>query len=149
MHYLIFLLLFSSIFPTSEHALKDEFIHDLNALRNRGCYCGNDWMSGGPVTWNDRLATSATLHARQMDRYDFFEHYSRGGKDIGERVRAVGYQWRTIGENLARGHRTVDHVLRDWQKSVTHCRVLMNPKFSEMGLAKVGTYWVLHMGKPR
>lgn len=130
-------------------SFEAEFITELNVLRQRGCQCGDDWMSGQPVKWNKTLARSATLHARQMQRYNFFEHYSKGGKDVGERARALGYQWRTIGENLARGHRSVDHVLRDWQKSDTHCAVLMNPKFVEMGLAKVGTYWVLHMGTPQ
>lgn len=59
---------------------------------------------------------------------------------------AVGYPWRTIGENLARGQITIDEVIEDWQESPTHCRLLMNPKFKEMGAAHMGQYWVLHMG---
>ncbi|MDX1478371.1 MAG: CAP domain-containing protein [Saprospiraceae bacterium] len=149
MQLLVLILLTIGVHGTSETQLKDQCLQDLNALRVRGCHCGDEWMAGGPVRWNDRLALSASLHARQMQRYNFFEHYSRGGKDIGERAHAVGYAWKTIGENLARGHKTVDHVLRDWQKSVTHCAVLMNPRFREMGLARAGKYWVLHMGTPQ
>ena len=46
-----------------------------------------------------------------MMRYHFFDHYSRGGKDIGERVKAVGYSWATVGENLARGQVTIVEVI--------------------------------------
>lgn len=146
-----FVLVFfvSFLIPESNTAIEQQFIRQLNTLRAQGCHCGDTWMAGAPVQWNSTLARSAALHARQMQRFNFFDHYSRGGKDIGQRARAVGYNWRTIGENLARGHRTVDHLLRDWQKSDTHCAVLMNPKFIEMGLARAGQYWVLHMGTPR
>ena len=98
------------------------------------------------VYWHPKLEISATLHANQMLRYGFFEHYSRGGMDVGERAHAVGYPWRTIGENLARGQANIPEVIRAWIKSPEHCRVLMNPKFREMGAARAGPYWVLHLG---
>lgn len=99
-----------------------------------------------PVLWHSKLEITATLHANQMLRYRFFEHYSKGGMNIGERANAVGYPWRTIGENLARGQVTIHEVIEDWQESPAHCMVLMNPKFREMGAAHVGNYWVLHLG---
>jgi uncharacterized protein YkwD len=100
----------------------------------------------GTVKWHSKLEISATLHARQMLRYQFFEHFSKGGKDIGERVTAVGYPWRTVGENLGRGQMSIPELIDDWIESPTHCRLLMNPKFREMGAAHAGNYWVLHMG---
>ena len=123
------------------------FIEQVNEVRSAGCICEGQYMPPvGTVKWHPKLEISATLHAQQMVRYQFLEHYSYGGMDLGERVNKVGYPWRTIGENLARGQMRIAEVIEDWQESPTHCSILMNPKFREIGAAHVGEYWVLHMG---
>jgi uncharacterized protein YkwD len=132
--------------PNTE-AFALAFMQQVNEVRTSGCMCEGKVMPPvGKVTWHPKLEISATLHAQQMVRYRFFEHYSKGGMDIGQRVTAVGYPWRTIGENLGRGQISIPEVIRDWKKSPSHCRLLMNPKFREMGAAHAGNYWVLHMG---
>ena len=148
---LLFLLLYLfRIGPNvaiDDAAFAKEFLSRVNTLRNTGCHCNGEYLApASDVKWNSKLKLSSTLHAQQMMRYHFFDHYSRGGKDIGERVKAVGYSWATVGENLARGQVTIVEVIEDWLDSPTHCQVLMNPKFREMGAAHVGEYWVLHMG---
>jgi len=132
---------------TSDAVFAQQFTSYVNIVRSTGCTCaGRSMPVAGPLTWHSKLEISATLHANQMMRYRFFEHYSRGGMDIGERAHAVGYPWQIIGENLARGQASIPDVIRAWIKSPEHCKVLMNPKFKEMGAARVGEYWVLHLG---
>lgn len=147
---LIFFLLITPInadLAAADVAFAAEFVSQINEVRSSGCMCDGRYQPNvTKVKWHPKLELSATLHARQMMRYHFFEHYSKGGKNIGERVQAVGYPWRTVGENLARGQRSVAEVIEDWMESPKHCHLLMNPKFEEMGAAHVGEYWVLHMG---
>ena len=144
---LLVLILGHTAETPSDAAFAIQFMTHVNAVRKSGCICEGRRMSpAGSVRWHEKLEISAVLHAQQMVRYRFFEHYSRGGMDIGERAKAVGYPWKTIGENLARGQKSIPEVIAAWKKSPEHCKLLMNPKFNEMGAAHMGQYWVLHMG---
>ena len=119
----------------------------VNRVRTRGCKCGSVWMEAtNTVEWNTVLEQTAREHADQMDNYDFFSHRSLDGKNIGQRLDDAGYKWRYEGENIAEGQRSFDEVLNDWIESTTHCKMLMNPKLEEMGVASVGRDWVQHFG---
>lgn len=127
----------------------DLILRKVNEVRQNGCQCGHTKMK--PVralTWNNQLEYSALLHARDMKQHNFFGHISKEGKDVGTRTEAIGYKWLVIGENLGEGQRTFDEVLYDWIKSPSHCEMLMNPKVTEMGVAKYDRFWVQHFGKP-
>lgn len=120
----------------------------VNKIRAEGCYCGRKYMKPtSPVKWNSKLYESALGHAKEMKKYNYFSHFSRNGKDIGDRLDKYGYNWQVAGENLGEGQITFDEVLNDWIKSRSHCKMLMNPKVDEMAVAKQGKYWVQHFGK--
>ena len=145
--YSLGILLLLSQFVSAQR--DDMILAKVNEIRQEGCKCGGVKMA--PTTtlsWNDQLEYSALLHARDMKKYNFFGHHSQDGKDVGSRVEAIGYRWLVIGENLGEGQKTFDEVLHDWIKSPSHCEMLMNPKVTEMGVAKYGRFWVQHFGKP-
>jgi len=120
----------------------------VNNIRENGCFCDETYMpSTGPLVWNETLYKSALGHAKEMSRYNYFAHYSVDGKDIGDRLDRYGYNWQIAGENLGEGQKSFDEVLRDWQRSKSHCKMLMNPKIREMGVARHGRFWVQHFGK--
>jgi uncharacterized protein YkwD len=144
---LLFLIFGNPTNKSNDAVFAVSFLDQVNAVRRAGCLCeGKHMPPVGKVIWHPKLEVSAVLHAQQMLRYRFLEHYSIGGLDIGQRANAVGYPWRTIGENLGRGQVSIHEVIEDWIESPSHCHVLMNPKFKEMGAAHKGEYWVLHMG---
>ena len=123
-------------------------VNKINEIRNEGCYCGGKAMPPvGKVKWNEKLYQSALSHASDMREYQYFSHFSRRGEDVGKRVEKFRYNWIVIGENIAEGQKTFDEVLADWLKSPSHCRMIMDPKVNEMGLARSGKYWVQHFGK--
>jgi len=64
-----------------------------------------------------------------------------------DRFDDFGYRWQFAGENLGEGQESFQEVVRDWLASPSHCRMIMNPDMTEMGLAKRGKYWVQHFGK--
>lgn len=150
----VFSLLFLQNPPSSGDIPSDEIknymITKVNNLRARGCKCGSERMKPTtPLKWNDTLYESALSHAKEMNRYNYFAHYSLDGLDIGERLDKVGYKWVVAGENIAEGQKDFDEVLFDWIKSKSHCKMLMNPKVNEMSVAKSGRYWVQHFGRSR
>jgi uncharacterized protein YkwD len=147
---LILFILFISNPDSSSADIKQEILFEVNAIRQTGCYCGNIYMPPVKVVkWNSKLEKSAYVHAKDMHDNQYFSHVDRKGKDIGERADAIGYKWSYIGENIAEGQLNVGEVMEDWRKSVTHCTLMMNPNFEEMGVSKVDIVWVQHFGKQK
>lgn len=126
---------------------KQEVLATINDIRSQGCYCGSEYMPPvDSLAWNFILEKTAFQHAREMSRYNYFSHKSRDGKDIGQRLDAAGYKWQFAGENLAEGQKSFNETILDWLASKTHCKMLMNPRMKETGMARYGKYWVQHFG---
>ncbi|WP_207532271.1 CAP domain-containing protein [Desertivirga arenae] len=131
---------------------KQEFLSRINKLRAEGCNCGGDYMPPvGPLIWNDQLEIAALGHAQDMNRNKYFDHISKNGSKLKDRVFAVGYTYDGfksffIGENIALGQRSIREVMNGWIGSEGHCRNLMNPNFKEVGIALVNHYWVQDFG---
>ena len=94
-----------------------------------------------------RLALAAERHARDMVRRGYFSHFTAGGRGMTARVRATGYlqdvaAW-GLGETLAwgTGHRsTPAATVAAWMHSGPHRRVLLNPRYCEVGIGlELGT----------
>lgn len=152
MIFFIISILFSFTFSWNEgykipEEVKSRIIEQVNYVRTHGCKCGHEYMKPvSPVTWNETLYTSALSHAKDMDRNNFFDHFSSDGKNVGERLDGFGYNWVHIGENLGTGQSSFSEVLGDWIESPSHCKMLMNPEVKEMGVAKYKAFWVQHFG---
>ena len=145
---IILLLVFLGIGELNYTVEKEAILHEVNTLRAKGCYCGGKYQEPvAPVKWNSTLYKSALSHAREMSRYNFFSHFSRDGKDIGDRLSAFGYPWRVVGENIAEGQKNFPQAMEDWIKSETHCKMLMDKRVDEMGVARHKRFWVQHFGK--
>lgn len=133
-------------YPSDDH--KEMMLNKVNNLRASGCFCGGEYMPpAGKVVWDDILYKSALSHATEMRRENFFSHFSASGLDIGDRLDGFGYPWQVAGENLGEGQRSFREVMHDWIDSPSHCRMLMNPKVEEMGVARYSKFWVQHFGK--
>ncbi len=124
-------------------------VNQVNELRAKGCKCGSKRMKPAqPIRWNSTLYKTARSHALEMRKYNYFGHISRNGKDVGERFDDFGYDWQYAGENLGEGQEYFYEVFQDWIESPSHCRMLMHPGMTQMGISKQGKYWVQHFGKP-
>jgi uncharacterized protein YkwD len=132
----------------------------VNQVRAAGATCGSNGTFGpaGPLAWNDRLTAAAVGHSQDMATNNYFAHVGRDGRTFTQRIDAAGYAWRTAGENLAAGQRSVNSVVDGWMASPGHCVNLMNPAFTEIGVACVPaasasftytTYWTMELGSPR
>ena len=142
----------------SEQAVGQRMLDLVNQARGASRYCGNRmFRAARPVRWNDLLAEASRLHAEDMARHNYFSHSGRDGSDPGQRVERVGYRFRSTGENIAAGgHMRPEDAVAGWIKSPGHCANLMNPAYTEMGVAfaveprsEMGVYWTQAFGTPR
>jgi uncharacterized protein YkwD len=130
-----------------------ETLHELvllvNEVRSEGYQCGTEWHDPvGPVSVDPTLVLVAELHSSDQFQAKEMSHRGSDGSWPSERVRAAGYGWRTVGENVAWGYATAEEVLAGWLESPGHCATVMNGDFSEVGLAVEGSYWTQVFAAP-
>jgi hypothetical protein len=99
-----------------------------------------------PLAWSSPLHDAARGHNRQMIAFDRQEHQLPGEPGLGDRIRAAGYEWLSVGENIfayadsvAQAHAA---FVIDWglgpggmQAGRGHRANLLNPAFVEAGIA--------------
>ena len=129
----------------------------VNQARATARSCGNrKFNAARPLRWSDKLAEISQLHAEDMARNNYFSHGGRDGSSPAQRVERAGYRYRATGENIAAGQTKPEEAVAGWIKSPPHCANLMNPGFTEMGVAyavdrgsELGVYWAQTFGTPR
>jgi uncharacterized protein YkwD len=138
-------------------AFEAEALRIVNERRAAGASCGarGSFAPAAALTLNSKLTSAAFGHARDMADNDYFSHDSQDGRSMVDRVNATGYTWSTIGENIAAGYYSVQSVVDGWMSSDGHCANLMNPRFTEFGLACARNsastyriYWAQNLGRP-
>lgn len=107
-----------------------------------------------PVAACSRLGHSAQRYAATMAASGAFGHIAPDGSGPGERISAVGYRWRMLGENIAAGQISVYEVMQGWRGSASHLATMTDPAFTHVGFgrarsAQARTYWVQDFGSGR
>ena len=75
------------------------------------------------------LDRSAQKWTNAMVASDVFSH----GTNFAARISAVGYVWRSAGENIATGFQTPRSVVNAWMASTGHCQNILNPTYGNVG----------------
>lgn len=127
----------------------------INAARAEARSCGSvRYEAAAPLVWDSRLQDAALVHSTDMTTNDFFSHTGSDGSAIEVRVERTGYDWQTVGENIAAGQPTIDVATSGWVDSPLHCANLMNPRFEDVAVACVaddsadfGVYWTQVFGR--
>ena len=131
-----------------------ELVNKARAVSRR---CGDKpFNAARSLRWSAVLANVSREHAEDMAHYNYFSHNGRDGSTPAERVLRMGYKFRATGENIAAGQSTPEDAVAGWIKSPPHCANLMNPAYTEMGVAfavdrnsELGVYWAQDFGAPR
>ena len=120
----------------------------INAYRTSGCDCGSEgyFAPATSLIWNDTLELAAKEHSTDMYSNNFFSHTGSDGSSMSDRIKRLGYNWTTCGENIGNGYKNEEQVVKGWINSPGHCRNIMNPNFKETGAARMGDYWTLVLG---
>ena len=151
--------------PRLSNVNKHDYITAVNHMRSQGRTCGNlGYFPPAPaLRWNDALYAAAYEHSADMATNNMFSHQGSGKEsDWTTRVQHLGHvstftdrienngykQWKRLAQNIAGGMPTVKQTMKQWETSPHHCENIMNPVFTDFGLAhtyKEGTtlshYW--------
>ncbi len=105
-----------------------------------------------PLSLAPRLVEAARIQAKDMAARKEMSHEGSDGSTVDVRVKRVGYRFIRTGENVAAGHKTIAHVVKDWMGSEGH-RANILGDFAEMGAARVEgeddiNYWCVVFGTP-
>lgn len=123
-----------------EDLTREQIVAAINAVRK---------ANGAPAwSYNPRLETAARSQARLMASKDTLSHDL--GVTLRQRVTEAGYLG-AVGENVAKGYKTLPDVIEGWLASQGHRNTLLSPKFIEFGLATARTksgklYWAMIAG---
>jgi len=142
--------------PGDAAEVSERVLGLVNDARSRQRQCGSQMFAAAkPLTLNVKLGRAALLHSQDMATYSFIEHPGRDGSTPAQRVTRVGYQWASVGENVAAGAGTPEEVMAGWLASPGHCANIMGAQYSELGIAfavnskdKYGVYWTMSLAAP-
>lgn len=110
-----------------------------------------------PLHWNEQLAALAREHSRDMIRRGYFDHVDPDGKSAGDRLRAAGISWQSVGENIAMDTSVSDAesaFMHEPRFQHNHRWNILNSKYTDVGVGIVrgpdGHYYITQefMQKP-
>lgn len=141
--------------PCDVPGLRQAILQEVNAARARGASCGSQAFGPSrPLSWNPQLVAAASGHSQDMAENNYFDHRSASGTRPAQRVQATGYKWGSVAENIAAGFFNSRTVVQGWLGSPGHCVNIMDPKYTEIGVACMarpgttyGEYWTMVLAR--
>ena len=110
---------------------------------------------------NATLTQTAQQHSADMAAHDFVGHNSSSGVTIGDRIKAAGYVYALVAENIAWGQKTPEEVVDLWFNEAppndAHRKNILNCQLRDIGVGYVylasdpgkitsHTYWTEDFG---
>src|SRR5262249_53773509 len=88
-----------------------------------------------PLKANATLLRVARAHSANMAKQQKMEH-DLDGKTPAQRIEDAGYDYKSMGENIAEGDKPVSirMIFKGWMDSPGHREHILSPKFDEIGI---------------
>lgn len=160
--------------PPISSEQKKEFLDAVNEARAHQQDCGEYGVKPavGALTWSDKLYKAAYTYNYDMVHGNAWHHVGSntqsdivakaehldGGSHMRDRIEYYNYDFYYIGENIAKGYKTLHDVIAGWIDSDGHCRNLMDAHFTQLGMSllesdntedKYGKYWTQDFGQEK
>jgi uncharacterized protein YkwD len=101
-----------------------------------------------PVVVDERLMAAAQAKLFDMLKQDYFDHRTPDGRQPWTFMQAAGYRYQAAAENLAKGFDSETELQRAWMRSRGHRANILNPLFTEIGVADANGIVVVMFGRP-
>jgi uncharacterized protein YkwD len=88
-----------------------------------------------PLQLNEKLNLAASDRIKDMFKKRYFDHVAPDGLDPFTWVEQRGYEYRSIGENIAIGYQTAAAIVDGWMTSPGHRQNILEKKYEEVGIA--------------
>jgi len=142
--------------PDDAAAISHRVLELINDARRQARSCGREKF---PATTSlkqaAKLERAALAHVQDMAARNYIGHQGSDRSKPADRATRAGYAWVSIAENVAAGQTTADEVVNTWLASPGHCANLMNPRYSDTGVAyavdpasEKGIYWAQVFAAP-
>ncbi|MFO0875854.1 MAG: CAP domain-containing protein [Gemmataceae bacterium] len=105
-----------------------------------------------PLKPSARLLAAARGHCANMAKQDKLDH-TLDDKTLVDRVKAEGYKYARVGENIAWNHRKAEEAVEGWMQSPGHKANILGATYTEIGVAVAKNargerYWIQVFGQP-
>lgn len=97
------------------------------------------------------LSRAAQKHTEWMARENRLSHRGQGGSQPWDRVSEEGYQYSSVGENIAYGYTSPESVFRGWMNSKGHKANILARGYSQIGFGYVRgvrPFWTVVFARP-
>ncbi|MEC1749124.1 CAP domain-containing protein [Bacillus mojavensis] len=121
--------------PSSVSAYEKKVVELTNAERQK--------QGLKPLQIDETLSKSARAKSQDMKDKNYFDHQSPTYGSPFDMMKSFGISYKTAGENIAKGQKTPEEVVKAWMNSEGHRKNILNPNFTHIGVGYVesGSYW--------
>ncbi|WP_078553635.1 CAP domain-containing protein [Bacillus alkalicellulosilyticus] len=102
-----------------------------------------------PLTHRADVKNVAHKKAEDMIKSNYFSHQSPNYGSPFDMLRTFGISYSTAGENIAKGQKTPEEVMRSWMNSPGHRQNIMNAQYDTIGVGFYHGAWVQMFIKAR
>ncbi|WP_129597922.1 CAP domain-containing protein [Anaerophilus nitritogenes] len=107
-----------------------------------------------PLKENEELSRVARFKSDDMKDQGYFSHTSPTYGSPFDMMKNFGIKYSYAGENIAKGQRTPEEVVRAWMNSTGHRKNILNVNYTEIGVGytkdvKGTAYWTQMFMKPQ
>lgn len=122
--------------PEDAAAVSHRVLELINEARRQPRRCGRKkFPAATSLKQAAALDRAALAHVQDMAARSYIGHKGADGSMPADRATRAGYSWVLIAENVAAGQTTAAEVVNIWLLSPGHCVNLMNPRYSDTGVA--------------
>ncbi|MEU1235424.1 CAP domain-containing protein [Micromonospora aurantiaca] len=103
------------------------------------------------LTVNAKLNLAAQRHSQDQADHKKMDHTGSDGSQPWDRVKAAGYAYRMVGENVAWNYQTPAAVMEGWMNSEGHRKNILNCSYTQIGVGVArsnGPYWTQVFATP-
>ncbi|MGY4894216.1 CAP domain-containing protein [Micromonospora aurantiaca (nom. illeg.)] len=103
------------------------------------------------LTVNAKLNLAAQRHSQDQADHKKMDHTGSDGSQPWDRVKAAGYSYRMVGENVAWNYQTPAAVMEGWMNSEGHRKNILNCSYTQIGVGVArsnGPYWTQVFATP-
>jgi uncharacterized YkwD family protein len=95
-----------------------------------------------PLAGSSYLSTMALDKAKDMYHNNYFSHTSPTYGSPFNMMKLYGIKYSYAGENIAKGQKTPQEVMKAWMNSQGHRQNILSPNFTKIGVAYYNGEWV-------
>lgn len=98
-----------------------------------------------PFTISNELSNVARIKSQDMSVNNYFSHQSPKYGSPFDMMKSFGINYKTAGENIAKGYSSPESVVRGWMNSQGHRENILNGSFNTIGVGAFNSngtiYW--------